>query len=135
MRDRGGRPLVIRAYATQRAEFSPLEQRSRELSDADTIKTLNTLVKQRKDSADQYEKAGREELAEKELSEISIIDEYLPNAATAEEIEAAVDEAITETGAESMKDMGNVMKATQAKLSDKTVDGKAASEIVKAKLG
>ena len=105
------------------------------LSDEDTIKTLNTLVKQRRDSADQYQKAGRDELAKKELSEISVIEDYLPKSATPEEIEAAVTEAIAETGAESMKDMGNVMKATLAKLSDKTVDGKAASEIVRTKLG
>ncbi|NNE99430.1 MAG: GatB/YqeY domain-containing protein [Pyrinomonadaceae bacterium] len=105
-----------------------------ELSDEETIKTLKTLVKQRRDSADQYQKAGREELADKELSEISVIEHYLPNAATPEEIEKAVADAISETGAESMKDMGNVMKAALAMLSDKTVDGKAVSEIVRVKL-
>ena len=105
-----------------------------ELTDDDVIKTLNTLVKQRRDSAAQYEDAGRPELAEKENAEIQYIDEYLPQNATEEEIEKAVDEAISETGADSMKDMGNVMKTTLAKLSDKTVDGKIVSEKVRAKL-
>ncbi|MCB1025602.1 MAG: GatB/YqeY domain-containing protein [Acidobacteria bacterium] len=104
------------------------------LSDEDTIKHLNTLVKQRRDSADQYEKAGRSELAEKELSEIRIIEEYLPQAATEEEIIKAVEDAVTETGADSMKDMGNVMKATLSRLEGKTVDGKLVSEKVRAKL-
>lgn len=106
-----------------------------DLTDEEITKTLNTLVKQRKDSAEQFQKAGRDELAEKELAEITVIEEYLPKAATPEEIENAVTEAIAETGAESMKDMGNVMKATLSKLSDKTVDGKAASEFVRSKLG
>lgn len=105
-----------------------------DLSDEDVLKSLNTLVKQRRDSAAQYENAGRAELAEKELSEISIIEEYLPQAATLEELNQAVSEAIEETGAESKKDMGNVMKTTLAKLSDKSVDGKLVSQIVLEKL-
>lgn len=105
-----------------------------ELTDEDVIKSLNTLVKQRRDSATQYENAGRPELAEKEIAEIAFIEDYLPQSATIEEIENAVAEAITETGADSMKDMGNVMKATLAKLAGKTVDGKIVSEKVRAKL-
>ncbi|MEZ5345059.1 MAG: GatB/YqeY domain-containing protein [Pyrinomonadaceae bacterium] len=104
------------------------------LSDEDTTKTLNTLVKQRRDSAEQYEKAGRTELAEKELSEIKIIEEYLPQAATVAEIAEAVDEAVKETGADSMKEMGNVMKLSLSKLEGKTVDGKAVSEAVRKRL-
>ncbi len=104
------------------------------LTDEETMKNLNTLVKQRRDSADQYEKAGRNELAEKELSEIKIIEEYLPQAASEEEIAKAVYEAVIETGADSMKDMGNVMKVTLLKLEGKTVDGKAVSDTVRAKL-
>ncbi|MGI8543494.1 MAG: GatB/YqeY domain-containing protein [Aridibacter sp.] len=110
-------------------------EKGSELNDEDVIKSLNTLVKQRKDSAEQYENAGRTELAEKENSEISVIEDYLPQAATNEEIEQAVAEAVEETGANSMKDMGNVMKAALSKLSDKTVDGKMVSEIVREKLG
>ncbi len=109
-------------------------EKGSELNDEDVIKSLNTLVKQRKDSAEQYENAGRTELAEKENSEISVIEDYLPQAATNEEIKQAVAEAVEETGATSMKDMGNVMKAALSKLSDKTVDGKMVSEIVREKL-
>lgn len=105
-----------------------------ELTDEEVQKILQTLVKQRKDSLDQYEKAGRSELAEKEASEIEVIEEYLPRAATPEEITAAVESAIESTGASSMKDMGAVMKAAQAILAGKTIDGKLVSETVKAKL-
>lgn len=105
-----------------------------ELTDEEVIKTLNTLVKQRRDSAQQFTNAGREELAVKENEEITFIEEYLPQNATEEEIEKAVAEAVSETGAGSMKDMGNVMKASLAKLSGKTVDGKVVSEKVRAKL-
>ncbi len=105
-----------------------------ELTDEEVIKSLNTLVKQRRDSAEQFENAGRTELAAKENEEITFIEKYLPQSATEEEIENAVNEAIAETGADSMKDMGNVMKATLAKLAQKTVDGKIVSEKVRAKL-
>ncbi len=104
------------------------------LTDDEITKALNTLVKQRRDSAEQYEKAGRPELAEKEIHEISFIEAYLPKAATEEEIETAVNEAVSETGASSMKDMGNVMKTTLAKLSGKTVNGKIVSEKVRSQL-
>jgi uncharacterized protein YqeY len=105
-----------------------------ELSDDELTKALQSLVKQRRDSIEQYEKAGREELAAKERAEIEIIEAYLPRAATREEIERAVDEAITETGAASMREMGAVMKATQARFSGQTADGRTISEIVKARL-
>src|ERR671928_1411227 len=86
------------------------------LTDEEMAKLLQSLVKQRRDSVEQYEKAGRAELAEKERAEIAVIEEYLPRAATREEIEQAVAEAIAETGASSMKEMGAVMKAAQARL-------------------
>jgi uncharacterized protein len=105
-----------------------------ELSDEESVKVLQTLVNQRKDSIEQYEKGGRAELAEKERSELSILQNYLPQAATREEIEYAVTEAIQETGAASMKEMGAVMKAAQAKLAGKSADGRLVSEAVKAKL-
>lgn len=110
------------------------QEKGTELNDEEVIKTLNTLVKQRRDSAEQYEKGGRQELADKENAEIAVLEEYLPKAASDEEIENAVTAAIAETGASSMRDMGTVMKASLAKLSDKTIDGKAVSEMVKAKL-
>lgn len=105
-----------------------------ELTEEETIKTVQSLVKQRKDSYDQYMSAGRSDLAEKEMTEIKILEAYLPQSATPEEIVAAVEAAIAETGASSMKDMGGVMKATLARLQGMTVDGKLVSETVKAKL-
>ena len=105
-----------------------------ELDDEEMMKLLRSLVKQRRDSVEQYEKGGRPELAAKEQTEIAVIETYLPQAASREEIEAAVAAAIAETGAGSMKDMGRVMKAVQAALAGKNADGKTVSEIVKAKL-
>lgn len=104
------------------------------LADEEIIKILTTLVKQRKDSIEQFEANGRTELAEKEKSELLVLEEYLPQSASLEEITQAVGEAISETGATSARDMGAVMKATLAKLAGKTVDGKVVSETVKAKL-
>ena len=105
-----------------------------ELDDEEMAKLLRSLVKQRQDSVEQYAKAGREELAEKERAEIAVIDTYLPQAASLETIEAAVAAAISETGASSMKDMGKVMKAAQAALAGQNADGRTISEVVKAKL-
>jgi uncharacterized protein YqeY len=105
-----------------------------ELSDEEMTKTLQSLVKQRRDSIEQYEKAGRQELADKERAEIEVIEAYLPQAATREEIEQAVGDAISETNASSMRDMGAVMKAAQARLSGRSADGRTVSEVVKAKL-
>jgi len=109
-------------------------EKGSDLTDEEISKALQSLVKQRRDSIEQYEKAGRTELAAKEAAEISHIEAYLPQSATPEEIEQAVAEAVAETGASSMKEMGSVMKAAQAKLQGKTVDGKLVSESVKAKL-
>lgn len=105
-----------------------------ELTDEEVTKALQSLVKQRRDSIEQYEKAGRGDLAEKEAAEISHIETYLPQSATPEEIEQAVTAAITQTGATSIKDMGPVMKATLAILQPKPADGKLVSETVKSKL-
>jgi len=106
-----------------------------ELDDDEMSKLLRSLVKQRRDSVEQYEKGGRPELANKEKTEIEVIEAYLPQAASRDEIEAAVAAAISETGAGSMKDMGRVMKAVQATLAAKNADGRTVSEVVKAKLG
>jgi uncharacterized protein len=106
-----------------------------ELNDDDMQKLLRSLVKQRRDSIEQYEKAGRQELAAKEQTEIDVIEIYLPQAASTEQIEEAVAAAIAETGATSIKDMGKVMKAAQAALAGKNADGRLVSETVKAKLG
>ena len=106
-----------------------------ELTDDEITKALQSLVKQRRDSIESYEKAGRAELAAKEAAEIAVIEVYLPQAASPEEIEQAVAEAVVETGASTMKEMGVVMKAARAKLQGKTADGRLVSESVKAKLG
>lgn len=105
-----------------------------QLTDEESVRVLNTLVKQRKDSIEQFEKGGRAEMAEKERAELKVLEEYLPQSATKEEIEQAVAEAIQETGATTIKEMGAVMKAAQAKLAGKSADGRAVSEAVKAKL-
>jgi uncharacterized protein YqeY len=105
-----------------------------ELDDDEMMKLLRSLVKQRRDSVEQYEKGGRADLAAKENAEIEIIDTYLPQAASPEEIESAVSAAIMETGAASIKEMGKVMKAAQAALAGKNADGRMLSELVKTKL-
>lgn len=105
-----------------------------ELTDEEMTKALQSLLKQRRDSVEQYEKAGRQELADKERAEIEVIEEYLPRAASPEEIEAAVAAAIKETGATSMREMGAVMKAAQARLAGQSADGRIVSEIVKKQL-
>ena len=109
-------------------------EKGAELDDEEMSKLLRSLVKQRRDSVEQYEKAGRQDLAAKEQAEIVVIESYLPQAATEDEIQRAVAGAIAETGASSMKDMGKVMKATQTALVGKNADGKLVSEIVKSKL-
>lgn len=105
-----------------------------QLSDEESLKVLNTLVKQRKDSIEQFDKGGRAEMAAKERAELLMLEEYLPQAASRDEIEQAVSAAIAETGATSIKEMGAVMKAAQAKLAGKSADGRMVSELVKEKL-
>jgi uncharacterized protein len=104
------------------------------LGDEDALRVLNTLIKQRRDSAEQFRAAGREDLAQKEEREAKVIQEYLPGAASPDEMAHAVEEAVAETGASSPKDMGAVMKTARARLQGKTVDGKALSDLVKSRL-
>jgi uncharacterized protein YqeY len=105
------------------------------LDEAAEMAVMNTLLKQRRESAEMFRKGGREELALKEESEIAILSGYLPAVPTNEELAAAVEAALTETGATSAKQMGLVMKAAQSKLAGKRVDGRALSELVKKRLG
>src|SRR5262245_16839799 len=109
-------------------------EKMKPLEETEVITVLNTLVKQRKDSIEQFRKGGREELAQKEEAEIKVIEEYLPAAASDDDIRRAVEEAIQETGAASIKDMGKVMKAAMARLAGKTADGGRVSQTVKEKL-
>jgi uncharacterized protein YqeY len=110
-------------------------EKSRDLEDGEVLQVVASLVKQRRDSIEQFAAAGRTDLVEKETGEIAVLDHYLPPAATAEEIEALVAEAIAETGATSPKDMGKVMKAVMPKLAGKNADGKTVNETVRRKLG
>jgi uncharacterized protein len=109
-------------------------EKGRDLDDSESVQVVNALVKQRRDSVEQFTKAGRQELADKESAEIIVLQRYLPAAATSEEIAAAVDLAIEETAATSLKDMGRVMKATMARLAGKNADGRAVNEAVRRKL-
>jgi hypothetical protein len=109
-------------------------EKGAELSDEEVHRVLETLVKQRRDSAEQFRKGGRNELAEKEESEIEVLEAYLPRAATEEEIHAVIGEVIAELEAAGPKDMGRVMKETLARLRGKTVDGGQVSQWVKQQL-
>ncbi len=104
------------------------------MDDAAEMQVLKMLIKQRVDAAEMFHKAGRTEQAQKEEAEKAIIESYLPAGASEQEIEAAIAEALAETGVTSLKQMGVVMKATQAKLKGKTVDGKALSDKVRSRL-
>jgi len=105
-----------------------------DLDDEELTRLLRSQVKQRRDSIEQYRKGARQDLVAKETAEIAVLESYLPQAASEEEIEQAVSAAIAETGATSMKEMGVVMKAVMAHLADKNPDGRAVSETVKQKL-
>ena len=109
-------------------------ERGRALDDAESLQVVSTLVKQRRDSIEQFTSGGRKDLADKEAAEIAVLEGYLPAAVSAADLERAVDAAIASTGATSPKDMGRVMKAVMAELAGKTVDGKAVNELVRRKL-
>ena len=106
----------------------------KELDEPAELQILNTLIKQRRESAEMFRKGQRIELAEREEAELKLIESYMPAAPTDAEIEAALADALSETGATSLKQMGVVMKAAQARLAGKRVDGKALSDRVRAKL-
>jgi uncharacterized protein YqeY len=109
-------------------------EKGRALDDAESLQVVNSLVKQRRDSIEQFTKGGRQDLADKETAEIAVLESYLPPAADPAVVARAVDEAIAETGATSQKDMGRVMKAALARLTGQSVDGKTVNELVRKKL-
>ena len=109
-------------------------EKTRPLDDAESTQVLQTLVKQRRESVEQFTKGGRQDLADKETREIAILDAYLPAAPTDQEIGAAIDAAIAETGANSPKQMGAVIKAARARLEGKAIDGKLLSDRVRQRL-
>jgi uncharacterized protein len=110
-------------------------EKMRTLDDAESSQVLQTLVKQRREAAEQFARGGRADLAEKENREIVILEGYLPAAPSEAEIDAAIEAAIGETSASSPKQMGAVIKAARARLAEKTVDGKALSDRVRERLG
>src|SRR6185295_8228189 len=105
----------------------------KDLDDAEMSRVMTTLVKQRRESIEHYQKGNRPDLANKELLEIAIIEGYLPKALSTEEIASMVETVIRETGATGPKDMGNVMKAVMARMAGQAVDGKQVSDLVRAK--
>jgi len=109
-------------------------ERGRALDDAESLQVVQSLVKQRKDSIEQFAKGGRQDLVDKESAEMKVLESYLPPAADPAVIERAVADAISDTGASSAKDMGEVMKAAMAKLAGQSVDGKAVNELVRQRL-
>ena len=110
-------------------------EKGHDLDDAEARQVVSALVKQRKDSIEQFTNGGRPELAAKEAAEITVLEAYLPPAADPASVDRAVAEAVAETGATSAKDMGRVMKAVMAKLAGQNVDGKTVNELVRKKIG
>ncbi|MEK7235972.1 MAG: GatB/YqeY domain-containing protein [Nitrospirota bacterium] len=106
----------------------------KDLDDAEMSRVMTTMIKQRRESVEQFEKGNRAELAEKERQEITILESYLPQALSPEQLATIVDAAIQETGARSLKEMGAVMKAVMIHVAGQTVDGKQISDLVRAKL-
>jgi uncharacterized protein YqeY len=128
-------PLRLGALRMLKAAFMNREvERGRALDDTEARQVVVSLVKQRKDSIEQFVKGGRQDLADKEAAEIVVLEAYLPPAADPALVDRAVTEAIAESGATSVKDMGKVMKAAMAKLAGETVDGRAMNELVRKKL-
>jgi len=128
-------PVRLAALRMLKAALMNREvERGRALDAVESQQVVASLVKQRKDSIEQFTKGGRQDLADKEAAEILVLEAYLPAAADPAAVERAVTEAIAETGATSPKDMGKVMKAAMARLAGQTVDGKTVNELVRAKL-
>ncbi len=133
MREKDELRLSVLRMVKSSLKYKEIEK-VRPLDDLESLQVLQTLVKQRRESVEQFTKGGRKDLAEKEAKEIAIIEEYLPSAPSDEEIHRAVEEAISEESANSLKQMGAVIKAARAKLEGKAVDGKVLSDRVRERL-
>ena len=133
MREKSELRLSVLRMVKSALKYKEVEKK-RALDDLESLQVLQTLVKQRRESVDQFTKGGRKDLADKETKEIAIIEEYLPAAPSDAEIRQAVAAAISETGADSLKQMGAVIKAARARLEGKSVDGKALSDRVRDRL-
>jgi uncharacterized protein len=128
-------PVRLSALRMLKAALMNKEvEKGRPLNDAEELQVVASLVKQRKDSIDQFARAGRQELVDKEKAELAVVESYLPPALAAEDLERLVGEVIAETGASSSKDMGKVMKGVMARLAGAQVDGKAVNELVRRRL-
>ena len=128
-------PVRLTALRMLKAALMNREaERGRALDEGESLQVVTALVKQRKDSIEQFTNGGRQDLADKEAAEIRVLEAYLPAPVDPAAIDQAVSDAITETGATSAKDMGRVMKAAMAKLAGQSVDGKAVNELVRQKL-
>ena len=110
-------------------------EKGRDLDDGEVMQVVASLVKQRRDSIEQFSNAGRTDLADKEAGEIAVLERYLPPAASLEEIDAAIAAAVAETGVNSLKDIGKVMKAVMPKLAGKHAEGRMINEAVRRTLG
>jgi uncharacterized protein YqeY len=128
-------PIRLSALRMLKAALMNREvERGRALDDQESRQVVVSLVKQRKDSIEQFTKGGRQDLVDKETAELQVLESYLPPSADPAAVERAVGDAIAETGASSPKDMGRVMKAAMAKLAGQSVDGKSVNELVRQKL-
>ena len=146
LKDRISGDMATAMRARDQARLMPLRmakaalmnrevEKGRDLDDAESQQVIASLIKQRRDSIEQFRNGGREDLAKKEAAEITTLETYVPPPLDPAVIDAAVDEAIRESGAASAKDMGRVMKAVMAKLAGHAPDGKAVSDFVRKKLG
>jgi hypothetical protein len=146
LRDRVNADIAAAMKAKDSARLSALRmlkaaimnkgiEKAHDLDDAEVVQVVSTQVKQRRDSIEQFTKGGRTDLVEKETAEIAVLEQYLPPAASTADIDAAISEAIAETGAASIRDIGKVMKADMPRLAGKNADGRAVNEAVRRKLG
>jgi len=127
--------LVLSTFRMLKSALTNKEiEKGRALEDAEALQVVATLVKQRRESIDQFQKGGRPELAAKETEELHLLETLLPAPATTADIEQAIEAAVKETGAAGMKDVGKVMKAVMAALTGKPADGKTVSELVRKRL-
>ena len=144
--ERIGQDITAAMRAKDQARLAPLRmakaalmnrevEKGRTLEDAEAEQVIGSLIKQRRDSIEQFTKGGRQELAAREAAEIGVLEAYLPPPVDAGQIETAVDQSVAETGATSVKDLGRVMKAVMGRLAGQTVDGKVVNELVRRKLG
>ena len=144
--DRIGQDITAAMRARDQARLAPLRmakaalmnrevEKGRALEEAEAEQVIASLIKQRRDSIEQFTKGGRDDLSAREAAEVVVLEAYLPPPVDPAAIEAAVDAAIAETGASSVKDLGRVMKGVMTRLAGQTVDGKVVNELVRRKLG